>query len=815
MGKILCWRIITGSLLYFVYLPLFGQVQTNYQQPPRLIQDILTALPPPYVEADAQGEKLLMVEYQMFTSVTELSKPILGLAGIEIDPNTNSRSREGFFGTMAIRHIQNGQVIKIAGFPPSAKLSNPTWSPDGSKLAFGVHQANRTELWYADAFSGEAKRVKNIAINGVFNTPFEWISDSEHLLCRTVLSRSQAPPQSKEAKGPVVQENTSGKKPTRTYQDLLENRYDVQLFDYYASSQVVITNLKGRQTKIGQPGVVYYSSPSPDGNYVLVETIHPPYSYSVKYNRFPRRVEVFSKQGKLVRSIANIPLLEDIAPSRDATSSEARLHDWRSDHPATLYWVKAKDGGDHNHQTTIRDELITLEAPFDSSPKVLHQCMDRFYSVIWGNDSIAIVNERWWKDRRYSSYVVNPTDSSSTKPLVSYSINDRHAHPGEPATCQNHYGKEILAATNNSQIYMFGEGSSPTGDRPFVDLLNVDSGKKKRLWQSVAPHHEKPQAVLDTEEQILLITRESIQKPTNYFSYHVKDSSNQQFTFYKHPYSQIKNIQKKELHFRRTDSVELNAFVYLPSDYKQEKLPTFIWAYPIDYLDADNAGQRVGSPYQFNYLSHLPPISLVTQGYAVIITTMPVVGKYKTSPNDTYLAQIIANANAVIAEGDRLGIVDTTRVAIGGHSYGAFMAANLVTHTHLFKAGIALSGAYNRTLTPFGFQSEERTYWEAPDTYDAISPFQSAEKIKAPLLLFHGQEDNNSGTFPLQSERYFQALQGLGATVRYVKLPYEGHNYQARESIYHVYWEMINWLDRYLKSSPELAKGSNRKNQNK
>ena len=793
-------QIALTPLFLFVCYLLHGQDSTGYQLPPQVIQDVLTAPPPPFALADGQGEKLLLINYQLLTSVAELAKPSIGLAGLEINPNTHALSQNGFTGTMSIRHLKENRLINITGLPPDIQLSAPAWSPDNTKLAFCVHYADRIELWCADAFSGRAKPVKNVIINKIFDNAFEWLSDEE-ILCRIVPEQGEAPVADTGKISPTIQENTGEEKPTRTYSDLLQNRYDAALFDHYMRSQVVIVNLTGKQTKIGQPGVVYYSSPSPDGNYVLIEAIHRPYSYTVQYDRFPRQVDVFSRRGRLIRTITNIPLLETMALGKDAASPVARRHDWRSDRPATLYWVEAKDRGNPEEPATIRDELYNLEAPFSGVPTLLHQCQDRFYSVVWGNDSVAIVNERWWKDRRYGSYTVNPSDTSKSKKLFSYSLNDQYTNPGTPATHPNHYGRKVLTLTGDNEIYLLGDGASPEGDQPFADLLDVTTGEKKRLWQSKPPYYEAVHTVLNADQHILLTVRESPQEPPNYYLRNVSQNNKQPLTFYQHPYPQLKNIQKEEIRFTRSDSVELTASFYLPSDYQRKdgRLPTLIWAYPVDYHSADYAGQRVGSPNRFDYLSALPPISLTTQGYAVVLTTMPVVGEHGSSPNDTYLTQIQANAEAVVAAGYRLGIVDTARVAVVGHSYGAFMVANLVTHTRLFKAGIALSGAYNRTLTPFGFQSEERTYWEIPEVYDKISPFQSAEKMKTPLLLVHGGADNNAGTFPLQSDRYFEALKGLGATVRYVKLPYEDHMYLATESINHVYWEMLGWINKYVK----------------
>lgn len=227
-----------------------------------------------------------------------------------------------------------------------------------------------------------------------------------------------------------------------------------------------------------------------------------------------------------------------------------------------------------------------------------------------------------------------------------------------------------------------------------------------------------------------------------------------------------------------------------------------MWAYPAEFKSADAAGQVKDSPYKFNRISYWGPQAFLTMGYTVLDNfSVPIVGEGDKEPNDTYIPQLVASAEAAVDEVVRRGVADRNRIAVGGHSYGAFMTANLLTHTRLFKAGIARSGAYNRTLTPFGFQAEERNYWQAPDVYNAMAPFNYADHIKDALLMIHGEQDNNSGTFPIQSERMYAAVKGLGGTARLVLLPNEAHAYRARESIMQMLAEMNNWLETYVKQA--------------
>ena len=792
------WVIAVGLLLLS---SVYGQESEIYRLPPTDIQKIVSAKQLPAIKVDAEGKRMILAEYQTISTIATLAEPELTLAGIQINPANNGQSREVRILKLSIKSLKHGREVDINSLPDSVYLTNITWSPDNTKIAFCVHYRNKIALWYAEVQTGVARPVKGIKINGLFDKPYEWLSDSKRMLCRTISRLKNEPIAVIEETKPVIQQNDGSIKASRTYQGMLKNAYDEELFDYYATSQVIITNLEGEAEKIGVPGVISSSSASPDGAYVLVETIHKPYSYTERYYRFPRKVDVYTATGSYLKTLVDVPLLDEIPPLKDAASPVARGHDWQANAPATLYWVEAQDGGNPDQKATIRDKIYTLKAPFTENAALIHNCSLRFRSLIWGDNSIAVVHERWWSNQKQISYLINTGKRASSVKLFEYSLTDRYNAPGEFYTCTNSYGKEALMTnTPGDKLYLLGEGASPEGDQPFVDVLHLRSQKITRLWQSQKPYYEKPIAILSADKKTLLTRRESVAQNPNYALHDLVNNSIKQLTFFEHPYPALKSIARKEYRFTREDGVELSAYIFL-SDKADRPLPTFIWSYPTDYKSAEEAAQIVGSPYMFSYLPPFSPVALATQGYAVMIPMMPVIGEGQSYPNDTYITQLMMNVKAAISEGARLGMIDTMRLAVGGHSYGAIMAANLATHTHLFRAGIAMSGAYNRTLTPFGFQSEERTYWQSPEVYDEMSPFQHADKMHTPLLLIHGEADNNPGTFPLQSERYYQALKGLGATVRFVSLPHEDHFYEAEESISHIYWEILNWLDKHLKNA--------------
>jgi dipeptidyl aminopeptidase/acylaminoacyl peptidase len=539
-----------------------------------------------------------------------------------------------------------------------------------------------------------------------------------------------------------------------------------------------------------------------------VETIHRPYSYLVPIYRFPRCIEVWDTEGELVRRIADLPLAEDVPIGFGAVPTGPRSFRWRSDRPATLYWVEARDGGDPRRQADIRDQVFTLAAPFEASPRPLAALALRYGGVTWGHDRLALVEEGWWKTRKSRTWILDPSDPDSEPELLfDRSSEDRYNDPGSPMMTRTPAGTYVLLTGGEGKsIFLTGRGASPEGNRPFLDRLDLDTRESVRLWRSEAPHYESAVDFMDPALRTVLTRRESVREPPNYFLRRLDNGELEQLTRFPHPTPALGRVKKELIRYTRDDGVQLTAKLYLPPDYDPERdgpLPTLMWAYPREYKSATAAGQVKDSPYRFVRAGWSSPLPWLLHGYAVLDdAALPIIGEGDEEPNDTFVQQLVAGAKAAIDEAARRGVTDPNRIAVGGHSYGAFMTANLLAHSDLFRAGIARSGAYNRTLTPFGFQAEERTFWEAPEIYFQMSPFMHAEEIDEPILLIHGAADNNSGTFPMQSERFYNALKGHGATARLVMLPHESHGYRARESVMHMLWEMTEWLDRYVKNAP-------------
>ena len=782
-----------------------SEAQNGYRMPPVEIADLVDAPPPPAVGLGPGLDYLLLMARPSLPPISEVARPEHRLAGLRIDPGTNGPSRQEYHTGLSFVRISDGVEQAVTGLPAGARIGAARWSPDGARFAFAVTEEDGIALWVAGVETREARQLMGPGLNAVLGPPFVWMPDGRTLICRTVRAgRGEAPVAPTVPEGPVIQENLGKVAPSRTYQDLLRNAYDEELFEHYGASQVVRVTVDGRVDALGPVGMVGHVSPAPGGAYLLVETVHRPFSHLVPCYRFPRCVEVWDGHGQVVRQMVDLPLAEEVPVAFDAVPEGPRSFGWRADEPATLSWVEAKDKGDPGVEAQVRDRVYTLSAPFDGDPEVLASLELRYAGVSWGSGELALISERWWKTRRVRTWRLSP-DAPGDKPAMLFdrSWEDRYKDPGSPLMRRTPEGVRVLLTGDGGRsLYLVGEGASPEGDRPFLDRLDVDTGQTERLWRSEAPYYERPLQLLGDGVRRILTSRESMQEAANYFVRDLAQGAVFQVTDFPDPAPQLRDVKKELIRYKRADGVELTATLYLPPGYSPDDgpLPMLMWAYPREYKSADAAGQVKDSPYRFVRVSWGSPLFWLTQGYAILDgPTMPIVGEGDEEANDTFVAQLAASAKAAVEEAVRRGVGDRNRMATGGHSYGGFMTANLLAHTNLFRAGIARSGAYNRTLTPFGFQAEERTLWEAPEVYSAMSPYMHADKIHAPLLLVHGEADNNSGTFPMQSERLYNALKGHGKTARLVMLPHESHGYRGRESVMHMLWEMTEWLERYVK----------------
>lgn len=786
---------------------VFCQNQINYQTPPQPILELLNAKTTPQVFTDKQGKWLLQANEIKLLPITEIAKKELGLAGLRINPASNSKSLKPYFDTLILTSVTDGRDFLITGLPQNALLSDFLWSNCNKFIAFTNTTHNGTELWFIDVLLKKAEKITGAIINNTLcSQPLTWVNNK--LLFAAVCNNGKLPPELPIVPiGPVVMQSSGTVSAVRTYQNLLTCQHDEKLFEYYTYSQITLTDLKGNSKPIGKPGLYLHVKPSPDNNYILVSTIKKPFSYIVPYTLFAHKTEIWDIDGNLYRELFNIPLTENLPAGFSAVPKGPRNVNWNPCKPSSLYWVMAVDGGDPKKSAAIRDRLFTFDHPFDNKGVPSAGFEKRFGNIYWIDNNNAITMEYEWETRTETISKIDLSNNTHKKQLLfEYNWQDLYNHPGKFMLSYNNFGQPVIATDKHkTNIFLQGNGESPQGAMPFIDKYNLATGKTDRLWQSNNPYYEKAITFIDAQKGVVLTSRESVTDPPNYFARNITTGEVNQLTNYQNPYPQLSKVKQQFLKYKRADSVQLTATLYTPPGYSvgDGLLPVIIWAYPYEYKTTASAGQVKSSPNKFIQISAHSPLFWIVQGYAVLDnTSMPIIGEGNNEPNDTFISQLTANAQAAVKCIDSMAIADINRIAIGGHSYGAFMTANLLAHTNLFAAGIARSGAYNRTLTPFGFQSEERTFWQAKQTYIDMSAFTYANKINEPVLFIHGDNDNNSGTFTMQSERMYSAVKGNGGTTRLVLLPSESHGYKAKESIYHMLWEMDTWLDKYVKNAP-------------
>jgi dipeptidyl aminopeptidase/acylaminoacyl peptidase len=783
------------------------QGAVRYQKPPQAVLDVLNAPAPAQMSINATRDHGLIYEPVRYPPIAELAQPMLRLAGVRINPATNGPHNPGRVTNLVLKRLSDGRETKVVT-PPGAKLSPPVWSPNGKHFALTNTLAGGIELLVGDVATGTVRAIPGVKLNAVIASPFApgfaWMPDSRTLLCRLVpAGRGKPPVKPVVPAGPNVQENYGKAAPAPTFEDMLQNPYDEDLFDYYATAQLaLVDSVTGNATLLGKPAVITLASPAPDGQHILVSRLKRPYSYLRTFGSFPTEVDVWNRAGKIVRHVVSQPLAENIPLGGVQTGP--RNINWMSIESATLVWVEALDGGDPRKKVPQRDKVMTLRIGKQAEPGELLRTEHRYQGIVWGESGTLAMLREFERERNWvRTWFFNPQEPGAKPRLVwEMSSAERYKNPGNPLTRPLPSGHNAMLQSGDF-IFLDGAGATPEGDRPFLDKFNTKTLQAERLWRCDEKSYENVTTWLTPDVAKFLTRRESITDPPNYFIRTAGSDAALALTKFADPTPQLRAIKKELVKYKRADGVDLSFTLYLPPDYKAgERRPAVVWAYPLEFTGADVAGQVSGSANRFTTITGMSHLFFLLQGYVVLDNaTMPVVGDPQTV-NDTYVEQIVSSAQAAINKGAEMGVIDPDRVGVGGHSYGAFMTANLMAHSHIFRAGIARSGAYNRTLTPFGFQSERRTIWEAPETYIKMSPFMNAQKIKEPILLIHGEADNNSGTFPIQSERMYAALKGNGGNVRYVTLPHEAHGYAARESIEHTLWEMFNWFDKYVKNAP-------------
>lgn len=781
-----------------------GQENITFQHPSSEILALADYQRPPAIKMSPDKKWVLFMSRPTYKTLDQLGQEELRLAGLRINAKARISSTETYFDNLRLKSADEGQEYAVKGLPADALIANIEYSSDSKNIAF-THTSDRgLSLWVIDVATQTAKQLTEYDLNAVLDNPYQWIRNTDQLLINKRPSMIQElTDHTKDLpKGPVVSTSDGNVSQLRTYQDLLKNPQDEQDFETLATSELFWLNLNGEQRKFLPAAMYTQSSLSPDGKYVLVSQLRRPFSYLVGYNSFPQETSVYDLTGSLIKKVNETPLLEIMPKGFSSTRAGKRSVSWRLDKPSSLFFVEALDGGDANNPAEFRDELFIWDFPFDSAPKSLMKIKDRFSGIVWGDDNYALVSSQWYDTRNIKTFLLNPTTGHS-QVIIDRNRQDVYSDPGNVFRDKNNFGVYTMYI-NKDKAYFVGDGFTKEGEFPFIDELNLKTLKKNRIYLAKTSElQERISQIIDIQKGEILISLQSATVYPNFYRKNIKNGKQVALTNIENPFKTLEQVHKEVLNYTRNDGVALSGTLYLPANYdlnKKEKLPLLIWAYPREYKDKNTAGQSTANPKEFTFPSYGSFIYWVSKGYAVLDNAaFPIVGEGQQEPNDTFIPQLVANAEAAIDAVDKLGYIDRKKVAVGGHSYGAFMTAHLLSNSNLFAAGIARSGAYNRTLTPFGFQSEQRNFWDDPQLYMTMSPFMSADRMKTPMLLVHGAADNNPGTFTLQTERYFQALKNLGAAVRMVILPRESHGYAAKENIFHLLWEQDQFLEKHLK----------------
>ena len=808
MKNIVITLFITASYL------LNAQEELGYQVPKKELLDLIDVDLAPTVLRNTKNTVMVLLSRSTYKSIADLSRKEQRIAGLRVDPKRFIGSRTTYYNNVELVYFEKGETpLLVDGLPNKPQLTNFIWSPDEKMIAMTHTSDSSVELWILDVTTRKAKKLSSQPINATMGNSINWFKSSKELLVKfipkdreNIIDQSVIVPT-----GPKVTENNGEKAQNRTYQDLIKNSTDAKNFIQLSRSEIYKIDLNGNKNHFLDARMYRDVSISPNGKYVMVSFVKEPFSYLVPYYRFPTETHVYDLDAQLVKLISDNPLQEVLPKGFMAVSNYKRDIGWRKDKPSTIYYLTALDKGNPEIKVPYRDALYEWEAPFDQKSILLTKIINRYVGIIWGNDLNAIIYDRWWNSRNSKTYIFSPSKPDiPAKVIVDRNYQDRYSDPGDFVTRKGKYGENILALDGNN-AFLLGDGFSEKGQFPFLDKINLKSNKKNRIYEST--YRDKFEQLYDYDiiEKKLSVRIESKNEYPNYFTRSLdKKNTLKQRTFFKNPFKNLENVGKELISYKRKDGLDLNGILYTPEGFDKDnpkQLPMILWAYPREYKDKSSAAQKTNNPNRFLYPSWGSPIYWVTQGYLVLDrAAFPIIGEGKDEPNDSFRTQLVANAEAAINAVVEKGYADRNRIAVGGHSYGAFMVANLLSHSNLFAAGIARSGAYNRTLTPFGFQSESRSYWEAPEVYYTMSPFMHADKMKTPLLLVHGEADNNSGTYPLQSERYYNALKGLGATTRLVMFPKESHGYRAKETILHLIWEQDQWLEKYVKNRKTFLK---------
>ena len=788
------------------------QPATGWQSPSEELLQVLHAPQLPWTWIAPTGDYMLLADPMLYPPLVELAAPMHKLAGMRVNPAINGRhGRHGGISPRLVR-VKDGVTTSL-NLPEGAEVDDMVWNVDGKRFALIVIHTDHIGLWVGSV-EGEVKKIENFALNPLMGTAVSWLPDQKRLLVRRIPRRGQAPEPPAIPSGPEIVEGV-GAAARSTYEarNLLETAHDDALFEYYTTSELVIIDPTTEELEIIGKSAPYHTAEfSPDGEYILIERLVKPWSHEVGWWRFSSEIEVWNDQGDLVANIASLPLANEV-PIHGVPMGP-RSVSWRSTAPHTLFWVEALDGGNPVTKVPHRDRLMRLDAPFTAEPKEVFLAEHRIqpWRTAWGAEGGTLMLAQRERIKRWRYVWLLDVDEGTSRPWFDLDEADRYGDPGNPVLRTLPNGRWVLHQKRDA-VYFRGSGATEQGDRPFLDLRHMDTGETERLFRCNPDRYEYFTAFAGDEDRFVFRSESAVDVPNYYMATIGKKIeaaegeatrvlTHRPITLFEDPTPQLRKIKKRLVRYQRADGVPLSFQLNLPPGYEEgTALPTVVYAYPLEYSSAATAGQVRGSTQRFMRIYGASHLYFLLQGYAVLDrTAMPMLGDPETT-YDTFVPQLVADADAAVAKAVEMGVADPKRIGIIGHSHGGLMVANLLAHSDLFQAGIARSGSYNKTTQPFGFQSERRSLFEARDVYIQVSPTFFADQINEPILVIHGNDDSNPGTLTFQSEVFFEAVRGSGGTARLVLLPFEDHGYRARESVEHVLWEQLRWFDEYVKNA--------------
>ena len=788
------------------------QPATGWQSPSEELLQVLHAPQLPRMWIAPTGDYMLLADPMLYPPLAELAAPMHKLAGMRVNPAINGRhGRHGGTSPRLVR-VEDGVTTPL-NLPEGAEVDDMVWTVDGKRFALIVIHTDHIGLWVGSV-EGEVKKIENFALNPLMGTAVSWLPDQKRLLVRRIPQRGPAPEPPVIPSGPEIVEGI-GASARSTYEarNLLETAHDDALFEYYTTSELVIFDpATGEVDIVGKSAPYYTAEFSPDGEYILIARLVGPWSHEVTWRRFASEIEVWNDQGELVANIVSLPLTNEV-PIHGVPMGP-RSVSWRPTAPHTLFWVEALDGGNPVAEVHHRDRLMRLDAPFTAEPQEVFRAEHRIqpWRTAWGAEGGTLMLAQRERIKRWRYVWLLDVDEGTSRLWFDLDEADHYGDPGNPVFRPLPNGRWVLHQKGDA-VYFRGSGATEQGDRPFLDLRHMATGETERLFRCDPDRYEYFTAFAGDEDRFVFRSESAVDVPNYYMATIGKKIeaaegeatrvlTHRPITHFEDPTPQLREIKKRLVRYQREDGVPLSFQLHLPPGYEEgTALPTVLYAYPLEYSDATTAGQVRGSTQRFMRIYGASHLYFLLQGYAVLDrTAMPMLGDPETT-YDTFVPQLVADAEAAVAKAVEMGVADPERIGIIGHSHGGLMVANLLAHSDLFRAGIARSGSYNKTTQPFGFQSERRSLFEARDVYIQVSPTFFADQVNEPVLVIHGNDDSNPGTLTFQSEVFFEAVRGSGGTARLVLLPFEDHGYRARESVEHVLWEQLRWFDKYVKNA--------------